>query len=188
MTTKELKKICISQLADYENDLIGEQATAADVVNWQLTPHRTQLENATMDTAELAALLQVNTRSIERYRDKGMPSFWKENPERDDREQWFYCPQGVLFWCIAAHEAGEIELPPAIAALLKDWPAYIATMKSLGATVNTDGTLATYESSGLHWSYITAMTTGESPWTIDPNLQTRAEVIHRRKMFENWKP
>jgi hypothetical protein len=157
-------------------------AAPPDIVNWQLSPHRTQLENAGETTEGIADLLKVNPKTIERYREKGMPSFWKENPERDGREQWFFCPQGVLFWCLKAHAAGDIELPPGIAELMEQWPAYVENMKALGADIATDGTLAGYEGSGLHWNYITAI--DERAWLIDTDMPTKAEWIHRRKMWE----
>jgi hypothetical protein len=183
MNAEELKDRCKEQIEQYEGDLIGPQMAAPpDIVNWQLSPHRTQLENAGETTEGIADLLRVNPKTITRYQEKGMPAFWKENQERDGREQWFFCPQGVLFWCIRAHASGEIELPPGIAHVMQHWPAFVATMKELGANIATDGTLAGYEGSGLHWSYMDAI--GERAWLMDPDMPTKAERTHRRKMLE----
>ena len=75
---------------------------------------------ALLKQAEMAAAFGISEKSIERYREKGLPAYRKTHPETGHRI-WYFCGQEVFFWMIEAGLAGEIETPPVVLAALARW-------------------------------------------------------------------
>jgi hypothetical protein len=184
MKPNELKSRIDSYLEDWDNRLAIhiERETIFEACNWGTARRFIEFASATLITDELAELLGVSSKTVQRYRDRGMPAFWKENPERDGRAQWMYCGQSVLFWCITATLKNEIEMPPEFLRILADWPAWCEILRSKGLT-DCKGTLAEYETSGHHFDYMHSVTDGPCPWTadMDPPFTWPETIDYRKK-------